>query len=156
MVEADRHGWNLRGPKEIAGGRRIRFAVEAARTRRSGWVTLVGAMFLIAGGFNLVWGLVALGVSLGGTDHTVLGDLSVHNLEGLGAVGVIVGLIELYAGAGILQRRAGAQILGLVLAGLVVLLNFAYYRVLDGWAFTGLAWNLIIIFILALRSEEFA
>jgi hypothetical protein len=51
-------------------------------------------MFLIAGGFNLVWGLVALGVSLGGTDHTVLGDLSVHNLEGLGAVGVIVSLID--------------------------------------------------------------
>ena len=128
----------------------------STRTRRSGWVTLVGVMFLIAGGFNLLWGLVALGVSLGGTDRTVLGDLAVHNLEGLGVLGMILGLVQLYAGAGILQRRAGAQFLGLVLAGLVVLLNFAYYRVLDGWAFTGLVWNLIVIAILTLRSEEFA
>jgi hypothetical protein len=36
-----------------------------------------------------------------------------------------------------------------------VLLNFAYHRVLEGWAFTSLAVNLAIIMILTAREEEF-
>lgn len=129
--------------------------MEVSASRRSGWVSLVGVLFLIAGGFDVIWGLVALGVSLGGTDHTVLGDLSVHNLEGLGVAGVVVGCLQIYAGAGILRRVETAYVVGLILAGASVLLNFAYNNVLDGWAFTGLFWNLLIIFILCLRAEEF-
>jgi hypothetical protein len=130
-------------------------AMEAS-VRRSGWVTLVGVLFLIAGGFDVIWGLVALGVSLGGTDQTVVGDLSTGNLEGLGIAGLIVGGLQLYAGFGILNRSPSARVLGLVLAVLAVLLHFGYYRVLDGWAFTGLFINLVIILILTLRREEFA
>ena len=126
-------------------------------TRRSGWVTLAGVLFVIAGGFDLIWALVALGVSLGGTDQAVLGDLSgpVHNLEGLGIAGLIMGALQLYAGFGILNRNPSARAVGLGLAVLAILLHFAYYRVLDGWAFTGLFINLVIILILTLRREEF-
>jgi hypothetical protein len=35
------------------------------RARRTGVVTLVGVLFLIGAGFNLIWGLAAVGVSLG-------------------------------------------------------------------------------------------
>lgn len=35
------------------------------------------------------------------------------------------------------------------------MLNFAYYRVLEGWAFTGLVLNIVIILILSLRHDEF-
>jgi hypothetical protein len=130
----------------------------AAPVRRSGWVTLVGVLFIIGGFFNAVIGIVSLGVSLGGTDETVLGDLSgpIHNMEGLGIAVLIVGALQLIAGIGIINRRGGGQVLGLVLAGLAIVIHFAYYRVEDGWAFTLIAWNLIVICILALRSEEFA
>jgi hypothetical protein len=127
-----------------------------ARGRKSGWVTLVGVLFLIAGFFNLLWGLVALGMSLGGTDPTVLGDLSQGNLEGLGIVGVVVGSLQLFAGVGILQRLASARLVGLILAVVAVILNFGYHRVLEGWAFTGLVINLAIIIILSLREDEFS
>jgi hypothetical protein len=126
-----------------------------ATVRRSGWVTFVGVLFLIAGAFNLLWALVALGVSLGGTDETVVGDLSQGNLEGLGIAGLIVGALQLYAGSGILNRSPSARTIGMVLAGIVIVLNFAYYRVLEGWAFTGLVLNIVIILILSLRQEEF-
>jgi hypothetical protein len=126
-----------------------------ATVRRTGWVTLVGVLFLIAGGFDLIWGLVALGVSLGGSDQTVVGDLSQGNLEGLGIAGLIIGGLQVYAGTGILNRAPSARALGLILAVIAILLHFAYYRVLDGWAFTGLFINLVIILILSLRREEF-
>jgi hypothetical protein len=128
----------------------------SARTgRRSGWVTLAGVLFVISGGFDLIWALVALGVSLGGSDQTVLGDLSVHNLEGLGVAGLIIGGLQLYAGFGILNRNPSARVVGLILSVLAILIHFGYYRVLDGWAFTGLFINLVIVLILCLRREEF-
>jgi hypothetical protein len=124
--------------------------------RRSGWVTLVGLMFVIGGGFDLIWAIAALGVSLGGTDTTVIGDLSRNNLEGLGIVGLIVAAIQIYVGYAIMSRLPSGQVLGIVIASFVVLLHFAYIRVLDGWGFVGLVWNLLIIVILTMRSEEFA
>ncbi len=127
-----------------------------ATVRRSGWVTLVGILFLIAGGFDLIWGLLAVGVSFGGTEGTVEGDLSRAQLEGLGVAGLVIGTLQLIAGVGILTRSPSARVLGLVLAVIVVLLNFGYHQVLDGWAFTGLVLNLAVILILTLRSREFA
>jgi len=127
-----------------------------APARRSGWVTLVGLMFVIAGGFDLIWSIVALGVSLGGTDRTVLGDLSVHNLEGIGIAGLILAAIQLYVGYAIIARLPSGLVLGLTIAALVVLMHFAYIRVLDAWGFTGLIWNILIIVILAMKSEEFS
>jgi hypothetical protein len=143
------------GPlSEVRGGKEE--AEMEARPRRSGWVSLVGILFLLAGAFDVIWGLLALGVSLGGSDRVVLGDLSQGGLEGLGVVGLIVGLVQVFAGAGILNRVPSARVLGLALAVIVVLLNFAYHQVLDGWAFTGLILNLAIILILTLRRDEFA
>jgi hypothetical protein len=125
------------------------------RARRTGVVTLVGVLFLIGAGFNLIWGLAAVGVSLGGSDTSVLGDLSRGDLEGLGIAGLVLGSLQLYAGLGVLNRSSTARLVGLVLAVIVVLLNFAYHRVLEGWAFTSLAVNLAIIMILTAREEEF-
>jgi hypothetical protein len=130
-------------------------AARAPRVRRSGWVTLVGVMFMIAGAMDLIWAVAALGVSLGGTDSTVIGDLSRNNLEGLGILGLIFAAIQLYVGYAILNRIPSGQVLGIAIAVLVILLHFAYIRVLDGWGFIGLVWNVLIIAILTMRSEEF-
>lgn len=129
--------------------------MEAAAARRTAWVTIVGILFIIGGGFNLIWGLAAVGVSLGGTDQTVLGDVSVTNLEGIGIVGMVVGALQIFTGAGILARSPLARDIGFILAVLAILLNFGYYRYLDGWAWSGLVVNIGIVLILALRSEEF-
>jgi hypothetical protein len=123
--------------------------------RRSGWVTLVGVLLIIVGGFNLIWALAAIGVSLGGNDSAVVGELSYGTLEGLGIAGLIVGSLQVFAGIGILNRLAWGWAVGMGLAIVAVLLNFGYHRVLEGWAFSGLVVNLIVIVILSLRREEF-
>jgi len=124
-------------------------------TRKTGWVTLVGILFLIAGLFNIIWGLAGVGVGLGGTDSTVLGDTDVGNIVFLGIIGLAIGGLQILAAFGIFSRTPSGRILGLVLAIAAVLVNFGYHRVLDGWAFSGLFVNAVIILILCLRAEEF-
>jgi hypothetical protein len=130
-------------------------AARAPSVRRSGWVTLVGVMFVIGGFFDLIWAIAALGVSLGGTDAIVIGDLSRNNLEGVGVFGLIVAGVQLYVGYAILNRLPSGQVLGIVIAVFGLLLHFAYIRVLDAWGFIELVWGLVIILILTMRSEEF-
>jgi hypothetical protein len=122
---------------------------------RSGWVTLVGVLFLIGGFFNLIWGLVGVGVSLGGTEATVLGDMTSDSLRGLGIAGIAIGGLQLFTGAGILSRAKSAWIVGIVLAVAAILVDFAYHRVLDGWAMGGLLVNFLILIVLAMKEGEF-
>lgn len=127
-----------------------------AGIRRSGWVTFAGVLFVIAGAFNLIWALAAVGVSFGGSDSAVQGELAYGTLEGLGIAGLIVGSLQVFAGIGILNRVPSGWVIGMALAIVAVLLNFGYHRVLEGWAFSGLVINVIVILILSLRREEFA
>jgi hypothetical protein len=126
-----------------------------ATARKTGWVTLVGVLFVVGGAWNLLVGLVGVGVSLGGSDQTVLGDLSSGTLEGLGIALMLMGGLQVLTGGGILKRLASARALGLLIAGLVLLIDFAYHRVLEGWALSGMLLNVAIIIILALREAEF-
>jgi hypothetical protein len=70
---------------------------------RSGWVTLVSVLYLISGAFNLLIGLVALGVSLSGSatvDRVYVGDWPTDNLEGAAIVVIVLASLQLLLGAG--------------------------------------------------------
>ena len=126
--------------------------------RRSGWVTLVAALYLISGVFNLLIGLVALGVTLSGsaTVETVyLGDWPTDSLVGAAVVLMIFAALEILLGGGILRRARWAWIVGLVVSSLVIVTHIFFYRLLDGWAVGGLLTNIAIILILALKQGEF-
>lgn len=123
---------------------------------KSGWVTLVGVLFLVAGWFNVTWGLLGLGASLGGNEPAIRGDLAVNDMTGPGIAGLVIGGLELLAGIGILKRMNGAWSVGVALAGATIVINFAYQEVLDGWAFSGMLLNLAIVAILCLRADEFS
>lgn len=126
---------------------------------RSGWVTLVAALYLISGIFNVLIGLVALGVSLSGsaTVETVhVGDWPTNNLEGAGIAVIVLAALQLLLGAGLWQRQRWAWIAGMLIASLVIVTHLFYYRLLDGWAVGGLIINIAIVWILAVKSEEFS
>jgi len=128
-------------------------------TSRSGWVTLVSVLYLISGAFNVLIGLVALGVTLSGssTVETVyVGDWPTDNLEGAGVAVIILAALQLALGAGIWRRARWAWIAGLVIASLVIVTHIFYYRLLDGWAVGGLLTNILILWILAVKAEEFS
>jgi hypothetical protein len=125
---------------------------------RSGWVTLVAALYLISGVFNLLVGLAALGVSLSGSNtvETVyLGDWPTDDLVGAAIVVIVLGGLQILLGTGILRRDRWAWVAGVVVACLVIVTHIFFYRLLDGWALGGLITNIGILVILALKQDEF-
>ena len=125
---------------------------------RSGWVTLVAVLYLISGALNLLVGLAALGVTLSGssTVETVqVGDWPTDNLEGAAIFVIVLAALQLILGAGVERRRNWARIAGLIIASLVIVTHLFYYRLLDGWAVGGLITNVLILWILAVKGEEF-
>jgi uncharacterized membrane protein (DUF2068 family) len=125
---------------------------------RSGWVTLVAVLYLISGVFNILIGLVALGVTLSGSatvDRVYVGDWPTSNLEGAGIAVIVLAGLQLLLGAGLWERRRWAWIAGMVISSLVIVEHVFYYRLLDGWAVGGLITNIVIVLILALKEREF-
>jgi O-antigen ligase len=126
---------------------------------RSGWVTLVAVLYLISGSFNLLIGLVALGVSLSGSssvETVYVGDWPTDHLVGAAIVLIILASLQLLLGAGIMSRQKWAWVLGVIVSALVIVTHIFYYRLLDGWAVGGLLTNIGILLILTLKQEEFA
>jgi hypothetical protein len=125
---------------------------------RSGWVTLVAVLYLISGVFNLLVGLVALGVTLSGSatvESAHVGDWPTDDLEGAAIAVIVLATLQILLGAGILRRDRWAWLAGLVIASLVIVSQIFFYRLLDGWAVGGLLTNIGILLILALKQEEF-
>ena len=126
---------------------------------RSGWVTLVAVLYLISGALNLLVGLVALGVTLSGSstvERAHVGDWPTDNLEGAAILVIVLAALQLLLGAGIWRRARWAWVAGLVVASLVVVTHIFYYRLLDGWAVGGVLANLLIIWLLTAREQEFS
>ena len=125
---------------------------------RSGWVSLVGVLYLISGTLNLLIGLAALGVTLSGSanvDTVYLGDWPTDNLVGAAIVVIVFAALQLLLGAGIWQRERWAWIAGLVVSGLVIVTHIFFHRLLDAWAIGGLITNILIIWILLAKEKEF-
>lgn len=129
------------------------------QVRRSGWVTLVAVLYLISGALNLLIGLLALGVTLSGSatvDTVYIGDWPTDDLEAAAIVIIVFAVLQLILGSGIMRRERWAWTVGLIISALVVVAHIFFFRLLDGWAVGGLLTNLAILFILALKEEEFA
>jgi lysylphosphatidylglycerol synthetase-like protein (DUF2156 family) len=127
-------------------------------TSRSGWVSLVGVLYLISGALNLLIGLAALGVSLSGssTVETVyVGDWPTNNLVGAAIVVIVLAALQLLLGAGIWHRDRWAWVAGLVVSALVIVTHIFFNRLLDAWAIGGLIVNILIIWILVAKEQEF-
>lgn len=127
-------------------------------TSRSGWVSLVGVLYLISGALNLLIGLAALGVSLSGssTVETVyVGDWPTDNLVGAAIVVIVLGALQLLLGAGIWHRDRWAWGAGLVVSSLVIVTHIFFNRLLDSWAIGGLIANILIVWILVAKEQEF-
>jgi hypothetical protein len=79
---------------------------------KSGWVWFAAIMLIIAGGFNLIHGFVALD-----RKQFITTQIAYSNLTFWGWVFLILGALQVSAGAAVLARRLGGYKLGVILSG---------------------------------------
>lgn len=122
--------------------------------RRSGWLTFAAIVLIVAGAYNGLSGLGALSEDdtiaaqaqevLFGIDLTVWGWLL-----------LIVGVLQILAGVLIFQRNVWGLWLGVIFACLSALLAVFAIFPLPIWALTIITIDLLVLYGLLTRSEEF-
>ena len=123
---------------------------------RSGWWTFAGVMIMIVGVINAFDGLVAITQTryiernmLGGTELPIT-----NNVKNWGWAELIIGVVMILAAFGIFSGANWARIVGIVLASINLIFQFAYLGHYPFWSLTMIAIDLLIIFGLAGSSES--
>jgi hypothetical protein len=114
-------------------------------------VTTVAILLFIRGGLSILGGLIALtgGSFLAGFGGT--GALVVW-----GIIALLVGIVEIWAGTGILNLREQARMVALLVVGLDAALTIIFLIQGAGGGVIGLALDAFIIWTLVNKKELFA
>ena len=122
---------------------------------RSGWWTFAGIMVLVGGFLNAFDGLVAI-THTRYIERNIGGSLPITNdVKTWGWVALIIGVIMLFAGFGILSGANWARVIGIFVASVNLIFQFAYLDHNPFWAFTMIVIDILIIYGLAgHRADE--
>ncbi|WP_157247660.1 DUF7144 family membrane protein [Nonomuraea typhae] len=111
---------------------------------QSSWLTFAGMLGVVLGVFNAIEGLIALFRE----DYFVTpgGRLLVFDYNTWGWIWLALGILQLAAGAGILAGQTWARIVGIILAGLAMIGQFAFVAAYPIWSVIGIALSVVIIY----------
>jgi hypothetical protein len=122
---------------------------------RSGWITFAGVAALVAGGYNALSGIAALA-----DDDTLAAQASEVlygvDLTAWGWLWLIVGVLQLVTGVLILQRSSWGLGLGIGIAAFSAMMTVFVMFVFPLWALAVLTVDLLVLYGLLTRSDEFA
>jgi hypothetical protein len=116
---------------------------------KSGWVWFASIMLVIAGGFNLLHGFVALDRKQFLTTHIVY-----SNLTFWGWFFLIWGALEIFAGAAILSRNLTGYKVGVVLSGAAMIAWFLMVFSAPGEAILGIIVNGLVLYGLTVGAAD--
>ena len=118
-----------------------------------GWLIFAAILMILLGAFHAIQGLI----SLFNSEYYLVGPhgLSVHlDYTTWGWVHLIAGLVVLVAGLGVLAGQTWARIIGILLAVLSALTNFAFIAAYPLWSCILIALDVLIIYALAVHGRE--
>jgi uncharacterized membrane protein len=117
--------------------------------RVSGWKLFAGIMLMIVGFMNCFDGLVAITQSNYIRRNTG-GVLPItNNVKNWGWVELIVGVIIVLAAFGVLSGATWARVVGILVASLNLMFQFAYLGHYPLWSFTLIVIDILVIYGLA-------
>ena len=121
-----------------------------SETRLSGVVNFAGVLFLVAGVFNVIYGLVGIFNEGYLNDDTLFADIQAWGWVLLGT-----GIVQFLVGLGILNRNPGGMIVGLLIAVFGAMLQLTFILAFPAWSIIIIALDLVIIYALTAHGDEF-
>ena len=128
------------------------YTTEPRVTGWVGWVVFAGTMMIIAGSLNLLYGIIAAlndDWVVWQNSNAVLLDLSQW-----GWIHIILGLVVLACGIGVFSGNILARTVGVILAGISLIVNFFYIPVFPLWALIVVTIDALVIWALTAHGAE--
>jgi hypothetical protein len=119
--------------------------------QRSGWVTFAGAMLLIAGVLNVIYGIAAIGDSSFFINDT---KYIFSNLNTWGWIILILGVLQLFAAFSLWSGNLYGRIVGIGAAGLSAIAALLSIPAYPFWSLAIFALDIVIIHQIATRGTE--
>ena len=146
-------------PRQAAHSDRNSSSVAPARAADpAGWVVglsaFAGIMMMITGLFNAMEGVVALArneVYVATPRYLFAFDLTTW-----GWIQIIVGIVIAVAGVGVITGKLWGRLVGIVLAALSMLANFAFIPYYPVWSLAIIALNVFVIWALCVYDRDAA
>ena len=125
--------------------------MEIRPVKRSGMLTFAGVVLVLAGAINLLDGIVALVKD----EHFVVDELLFGDLSGWGYWWIFVGLLMLWAGSQVIQRKESGLGLGVGIAGLNIFTQLMFFNAYPAWSVSIMVLDLVVIWALCSNADEF-
>jgi hypothetical protein len=119
--------------------------------QRSGWVTFAGAMLVLAGVLNVIYGIAAIG------DSSFFIDDARYILSGLNTWGwviAVLGVFQLFAAFSLWSGGLYGRIVGILAAGLSAIGALMAIPSYPFWSLAIFALDIVIIHQIATRGTE--
>jgi len=127
-----------------------------SRRQPTAWVGVVlfgGIMLLMAGGFQIIQGLVALFRD----DYCLVSPNGlVINIDytAWGWTHLLIGLVAVCTGIGVMLGQTWARVVGIVIAVISALANIAFLSAYPVWSTIIIAMDVLVIYALAVHGRE--
>ena len=110
----------------------------------SGLIVFAGVLMIMAGGFQTLSGLVAL----------LENEFFKFDATTWGWIHLLIGLLVLFAGFAVLSGQTWGRVVGIILAVLSALANFAFIPYYPFWSLAIIALDVFIVWALAMHGDE--
>ena len=124
------------------------------RPATSGWVIFAGSIIAIAAVANLIYG-IALLIN---DDWVVLapGSLVIFDFTTVGVVYLCFAALQLFVAMGVFNDDLWARVLGIIVASLNLLAQFAFMSVYPTWSWLVIILDGLIIYGISVHGDEVA
>ncbi len=119
-----------------------------------GWIAFAGVLAIVLGAFQALAGIVALFKN----EVYVIGpeNLWVFDYTTWGWVHLLWGIFLVLTGGAILSGKKWGRVVGVILASVSALVNFAFIPVYPFWSIVIIALCVFVIYALTVHGEEIA
>ena len=118
-----------------------------------GWIVFAGTMMTLVGTFHVIQGLVAL-FDNGYYLVTQTGLVVSVDYTTWGWAHLLAGVVVLGAGLGLFTGRTWARAVGVIVASISAILNFAFIAAFPVWSLTIIALDVFVIYAITAHGAE--